>query len=66
MYVETVYTSESGHYSSSSLTPEYCYYVEAALTGPLAGMTAASGTENQSDAAGLGDDVTDLDLEFED
>jgi hypothetical protein len=65
-YVETVYTGQNGAYSSSTLSPGYFYYVEAVLTGPLAGMNTSGGTENPSDAVGLGASVTDVDFEFDD
>jgi hypothetical protein len=65
-HIETVYTGQSGDYTSSALTPGYYYYVEAVITGPLSGMTPAAGTENPSDAVGLGESVTDVDFEFED
>ena len=63
--VATTETDNEGLYSFPDLTPENWYYVEAVMSGPLASMTPASGTENPSIAVGLGDSVTDLDFAFE-
>lgn len=61
----TTTTNVSGQYSFDDLTPEYYYYVEAEMSGPLAGMSPAAGYQNPTDAVGLGDSVTDLEFVFE-
>ncbi len=61
--VDDTTTDSSGDYSFTIAGGEY-YYVQADLSGPLNGLTVASGYQNPTDAEGLGDSV-DVDLRFE-
>jgi hypothetical protein len=63
-YVTSVATSSSGYFAFWDLTEAF-YYVQAALTGPLAGKSPAAGTVNPSDAVPVGDGDRDLDFSFE-
>lgn len=64
--VRQVTTDQEGLYDSGALTPQYYYYVEAVMTGPLEGMSPADGTQNPSEALGLGPSAEDVDFWFED
>ena len=59
----TTQTESDGSYSFT-LSGGHYYYVQALLTGPLAGMTPF-GTVNPSAAMALGDSVDDVDLAFQ-
>jgi hypothetical protein len=58
-------TNSNGGYLFADLAPENWYYVEAVMSGPLAGMTPASGTMNPSVLLGLGDSDLGVDFAFE-
>jgi len=57
-------TPSSGAYSFGNLSQNW-YYVEGALTGPLAGKTPASGTSNPTSLIEVGSGVVGLSLAFE-
>jgi len=61
---DTETSMANGFYSFADLERAY-YYVEVAMTGPLAGMEPAAGTQNPSHlvAVGLGDPNVDFDFE---
>ena len=63
-YVSSVTTNSSGHYEFWSLSEAF-YYVEAALSGPLAGKTPAAGTTNPSVADAVGPGDRSLDFSFQ-
>ena len=58
-------TDSSGIYEFAGVDEDEWYYVEALITGPLAGMVPSSGTSNPSQAVWVGPDA-DVDFEFED
>ncbi len=64
IYVTQTTSSSSGAYGFGGLTQNW-YYVEAALTGPLAGKSPASGTSNPSDLIEVGQGVSGLTMAFE-
>lgn len=59
----TTQTDANGAYSFA-LTARHYYYVQAIMTGPLAGM-APVGTANPTAVMPLGDSVDNVDLAFE-
>lgn len=65
VYQTSTTTDAQGAYEFTGLADEHWYYVEAALTGPLAGMTPASGTSNPTAAIGLGNNVSGVNLSFQ-
>jgi len=63
--VTSTTTNSSGRYVFSDLDGPAWYYVAAGLTGPLANMVPATGTQNPTALVGVGDGDLDLDLAFE-
>lgn len=63
--VDTQTTDSSGQYVFTELSTLRWYYVEASMTGPLAGMTPSSGTSNPSALLAISDDPTVANLSFE-
>jgi len=63
--VTSTTTNSAGRYVFSDLDGPSWYYVAAALTGPLANMVPASGTQNPTALVGVGEGDLDLDLAFE-
>jgi hypothetical protein len=62
--VDSTSTDAYGDYEFGSLVWAY-YYVEASLTGPLYGMTPASGYANPTAVIGVGDGDPNVDLAFQ-
>jgi hypothetical protein len=60
----TTTTNSTGEYQFADLTRAY-YYVEAVMTGPLAGLTAAQGYPNPSDVIAVGAGDTAVDFRFQ-
>ena len=58
-------TDSNGDYLFDSLTEDKWYYVEASLTGPLAGKSPATGTDNPSSLIGVGEGDPNVDMDFE-
>lgn len=58
-------TDANGGFEFSSLSGPDWYYAAVDLTGPLAGMHAASGTANPTSLIPVGDGQQDLQLSFE-
>lgn len=63
-YVTQTTSNSTGAYSFGSLSQNW-YYVEVALTGPLAGKSPASGTSNPSSLIDVGPGASGLNLAFE-
>ena len=63
--VATQTTGSGGTFSFSSLTGPKWYYIAVDESGPLAGKTPASGTNNPTDAIEVGAGDTGLSLNFE-
>jgi len=64
VYVNQTTSASTGAYSFGSLSQNW-YYVEVALTGPLAGKSPASGTSNPSSLIEVWQGVAGLNLAFE-
>lgn len=64
VYVAQTTTPSSGAYSFGNLSQNW-YFVEVALTGPLAGKSPASGTSNPTSLIEVGSGVLGLSLAFE-
>lgn len=64
VYVTQTTSTSTGAYSFGSLSQNW-YYVEVALTGPLAGKSPTSGTNNPSSLIEVGEGVLGLSLAFE-
>jgi len=63
--VTSTTTNSAGRYVFPDLDGPSWYYVAAGLTGPLANMVPASGTQNPTALVGVGEGDLDLDLAFE-
>lgn len=61
----TTETDEAGNYVFEDLDAGYYYFVQAQPTGPLYGMSIASGYTNPSAAVGLSPSVLDIDFSFQ-
>lgn len=64
VYVAQTTSASTGAYVFGSLSQNW-YYVEALLTGPLSGMTPASGTSNPTNLIEVWQGVSGLNLSFE-
>ena len=63
--VAQVASDSGGYYAFEGVTAGHYYYVEAEPNGPLEQMVVASGSQNPSDAIGLGDSATGVNFAFE-
>lgn len=64
VYVTQTTSTSTGAYSFGSLIQNW-YYVEVALTGPLAGKSPSSGTSNPSSLIEVGEGILGLSFAFE-
>jgi len=63
--VATTATDVNGQYAFTNLTPGRWYYVEVQMSGPLAGKSLASGTQNPTALIGIGNSATGVDFALE-
>jgi len=63
--VTSTTTTSGGVYGFLDLSGPAWYYVQAVITGPLAGMTPAGGTSNPTGLIEVGKGATGVDLTFE-
>lgn len=64
VYVTQTTSASTGVYSFGSLSQNW-YYVEVALTGPLAGKSPRAGTSNPTSLIEVGEGILALNLAFE-
>ncbi len=63
--VASTTTTSGGLYGFPDLSGPAWYFVQAVITGPLAGKTPSQGTSNPTDLIDVGPGATGVDLTFE-
>ena len=62
--VDDTTTDSNGDYQFSGFDPGFYYYAQADMTGPLSGMSVASGSENPTAALPVGPSQSGVDMAF--
>ena len=63
--VDSTTTDSNGDYRFEGFAPGSYYFAQADMTGPLFGMTVASGSENPTEALPVGPSRSGVDMVFE-